>query len=254
MYHGLTVSVVLPAYNEEQGIAQAVAEFRAVEAIDRVLVVNNNSKDATASLARAAGAIVVDELAQGYGHALRRGLLVADTDLVVLCEPDGTFMASDIYKLLSYAQQFQMVMGTRTTRELIWRAANMNWFLRWGNYVVAKCLQVLFNGPSISDCGCTFRLVRRDLVSRLNPILTVGASHFLPEMVILALLMRAPVIEIPLNYRGRVGESKITGSLKGTLRTGVMMMVTLVRYKVKQMAGFRKHLPVMTATDDPRTF
>jgi glycosyltransferase involved in cell wall biosynthesis len=254
MYHDKTVSIVFPAYNEEQGITQAVKEFRAVEAIDKVYVVNNNSKDRTASLACEAGAIVIDEPRQGYGNALRRGLREADTDYIVLCEPDGTFMAQDVYKLLSYAHQFEMVMGTRTTRELIWRAANMTWFLRWGNYAVGKCLQVLFNGPSLSDCGCTFRLIRRELAAEMNPVLSVGASHFLPEMVILALLMGAPIIEIPLNYRGRVGESKITGQLSGTLRTGTMMMVTIFSYKLKQLAGFRKRLRQARSTDGPRAF
>ncbi len=142
MYRDKTVAIVFPAFNEEQGITQAVKEFLAVDAIDKVYVVNNNSSDRTALLARAAGAVVLDEPRQGYGNALRRGLREADTDYIVLCEPDGTFIAEDIYKLLSYSHQFQMVMGTRTTRELIWQAANMGWFLRWGNYVVGKCLQV----------------------------------------------------------------------------------------------------------------
>jgi glycosyltransferase involved in cell wall biosynthesis len=252
MYQGKTVSIVLPAYNEEQGITEAVRDFRAVEAIDKVYVINNNSQDRTALLAREAGAIVIDEVQQGYGHALRRGLREADTDYIVLCEPDGTFVAADIYKLLSYAHQFKMVMGTRTTRELIWQAANMKRFLRWGNYIVGKFLQVVFNGPSLSDCGCTFRLIRRELAAEMNPVLSVGASHFLPEMVILALLLGAPIIEIPLNYRGRVGQSKITGSLKGTMRTGTMMIVTIVRYKLKQVTGFRKQLRLMKSTDGPR--
>jgi glycosyltransferase involved in cell wall biosynthesis len=254
MYHDKTVSIVFPAYNEAEGITQAVKEFRAVEAIDKVYVVDNNSKDRTASLAKEAGAVVIDEFRQGYGHALRRGLLEADTDYIILCEPDGTFMAQDVYKLLSYAHQFEMVMGTRTTRELIWQAANMNWFLRWGNYIVGKWLQVLFNGPSLSDCGCTFRLVRRELAVQMNPHLSVGESHFLPEMVILALLMGAPIIEIPLNYRGRVGESKITGSVGGTVRTGTMMLVTILRYKLKQLAGFRRYLRLARSTDGSRTF
>jgi len=253
MYHEKTVSIVFPSYNEEEGIAQAVREFLSIEAIDKVYVVNNNSTDRTAAFAKEAGAVVLDEVNQGYGNALRRGLREANTDYIVLCEPDGTFIAQDIYKLLSYSHQFQMVMGTRTTRELIWRQANMGWFLRWGNYFVGKLLQILFNGPSLSDCGCTFRLVRRDLVAAMNPVLTVGASHFLPEMVILALLMEAPIIEIPLNYRGRVGESKITGTLSGAIRTGVMMVVTIMRYKLKQIAGFKKRLISMKLSDDPKT-
>ena len=62
-------------------------------------------------------------------------------------------------KLLAYADDFDMVCGTRTTRELIWEQANMGWFLRIGNLAVAKLMQVLYDGPSLSDCGCTLRLI-----------------------------------------------------------------------------------------------
>ena len=130
----------------------------------------------------------------------------------------------------------------------------MGWFLRWGNYIVAKALQLLFNGPSLSDCGCTFRLLRREMVASMNPFLSVGSSHFLPEMVILALLMQAPIIEIPLNYRGRVGESKITGKLSGTIRTGTMMMVIILRYKLKALSGFKKNLQSYKPAHDPKPF
>jgi len=249
MYNGKTVSIVFPAYNEEKGIEKAVKEFQSIQVIDKVYVINNNSKDNTEALARQAGALVINETKQGYGNALRRGLKEADTDYIVLCEPDATFIGKDINKLLSYASEFKMVMGTRTTRELIWKAANMGWFMRKGNYVVGKFLELVFNGPSLSDCGCTFRLIQKDLAKEMNPFLTVGASHFLPEMVILALLMEAPIIEIPLNYRGRIGESKITGSLKGTIITGVMMIVTIFRYWAKTLLGFRKKLPSFKPSD-----
>src|SRR5205823_5556502 len=158
VWQGHRVSVVFPAFNEEGGIAEAVTDFGAVEAVDEVLVVDNNSHDGTSARARSAGARVVEEARQGYGHALRRGLADAQGEYVVLAEPDGTFMAKDVLKLLAYADDFDLVLGTRTTRELIWHGANMGWQLRWGNWLVAKFLQVLFGGPSLSDCGCTLRL------------------------------------------------------------------------------------------------
>jgi len=229
---GHRVSVVFPAYNEEDGIAQAVADFGAIEAVDEVLVVDNNSRDATASRAIAAGARVVPEPRQGYGNALRRGLAEAQGEYVVLAEPDGTFMGKDVLKLLAYADDFDLVLGTRTTRELIWHGANMGWQLRWGNWVVAKLLQVLFGGPSLSDCGCTLRLIRRSAAERLRPRFTVGGSHFLPEMVCLALLERLRLVEVPVNYRDRVGQSKITGSFNTALRVGGHMIGLILRYRV----------------------
>jgi glycosyltransferase involved in cell wall biosynthesis len=231
MWNNKRVVVVFPAYNEEDNIAAAVKDFMSVGAVDEVLVVNNNSKDRTAERAVAAGARVITETIQGYGAALRRGLREATGDYIILAEPDSTFVGRDIVKLLSYAEDFDMVCGTRTTRELIWEQANMGWFLRFGNIVVAKLLQFLFNAPSLSDCGCTLRLIRRDAAQKIVDKLTVTASHFLPEMVILGLRQRLKLIEIPVNYRGRVGESKITGTLKGTWRTGMNMIRLIFRYR-----------------------
>ena len=137
----------------------------------------------------------------------------------------------DVLKLLGYADDFDMVCGTRTTRELVWAQANMGWFLRMGNWIVAKMIQVLYGGPSLSDCGCTLRLTHRAALEKIRADLTVGGSHFLPEMVIPGLKRRLRIIEVPVNYRGRVGDSKITGSLRGTLRTGFRMIGIILKYR-----------------------
>jgi glycosyltransferase involved in cell wall biosynthesis len=232
MWNGKSVSVVFPAYNEEPNIASAVHDFLVPGVVDEVLVINNNSTDRTGECAEAAGARVVLEPQQGYGVALRRGLREAAGDLIILAEPDGTFVGTDVLKLLSYAQEFDMVCGTRTTRELIWAQANMGWFLRLGNIIVAKMMQLLFNAPSLSDCGCTLRLIHRAAARELSGQLTVSASHLLPEMIIVALRQRLRLIEIPVNYRGRVGESKITGNLKGTIKTGLNMIALILKYRL----------------------
>lgn len=232
MYGTRTVSIVLPAYNEEQYIHPAVEDFFASGVVDEVVVVDNNSRDRTAEEAARTRARVVTEPKQGYGNALRRGLREATGDLIIMAEPDGTFMGRDVLKLLAYSDDFEMVCGTRTTRELIWTQANMGWFLRIGNWTVAKMVQFLYGGPSLSDCGCTLRLIRREALAKIQDDLTVGGSHFLPEMVILALKNNLKIIEIPVNYRGRVGESKITGSLKGTLSTGFRMIGIILKYRL----------------------
>lgn len=232
MWHDRSVSVVFPAYNEEEYIADAVTDFLDTGIVDELIVVDNNSVDATAERAAAAGARVVREEAQGYGNALRRGMREAGGDMIVLAEPDGTFQGKDILKLLAYSDDFDLVCGTRTTRELLWHEANMGWFLRLGNIVVAKLVQVLFSGPSLSDCGCTMRLIARPAYERIGPSLTVGASHFLPEMVVLALHDGLRVVEIPVNYRPRVGVSKITGRFSRVLSTGFLMVALILRYRL----------------------
>jgi Glycosyltransferases involved in cell wall biogenesis len=226
-----TISVVLPAYNEERHIRPAVDDFFVPNVVDEVVVVDNNSRDRTVDEARQTRARVVQETRQGYGHALRRGIKEATGDIVILAEPDGTFIGRDILKLLAYADDFDMVCGTRTTRELVWEQANMGWFLRVGNWTVAKMIQVLYGGPSLSDCGCTLRLTHRAALEQIVGDLTVGGSHFLPEMLILALKRKLRIIEVPVNYRGRVGESKITGTLKGTLKTGFRMIGIIIKYR-----------------------
>ena len=232
MYGTRTVSVVFPAYNEGDNIRRAVEDFFVDGVVDEVVVVDNNSRDATAAEASATRARVVSETRQGYGHALRRGLREATGDLVILAEPDGTFVGRDVLKLLAYSDDFDMVCGTRTTRELIWEQANMGWFLRVGNWTVAKLIQVLYDGPSLSDCGCTLRLTHRSALARFADDLTVGGSHFLPEMVILGLKRGLRIIEVPVNYRSRIGESKITGSFTGAVRTGVNMIVLALKCRV----------------------
>jgi glycosyltransferase involved in cell wall biosynthesis len=237
MHGSKTISIVLPAYNEERYIRPAVEDFFLPDIVDEVIVVDNNSRDRTAEEARQTRARVVHESRQGYGFALRRGLEEATGDIVILAEPDGTFIGRDILKLLAYADDFDMVCGTRTTRELVWDQANMGWFLRMGNWTVAKMIQVLYGGPSLSDCGCTLRLTHRAALEKIRGDLTVGGSHFLPEMVILALKRRLKVIEVPVNYRGRVGESKITGNLKGTLKTGFRMIGIIIKYRFLSGVG-----------------
>jgi glycosyltransferase involved in cell wall biosynthesis len=232
VYGSRTVSIVFPAYNEGGNIRRAVEDFFLPGIVDEIVVVDNNSSDATAAEAEAARARVVRETRQGYGHALRRGLREATGDLVVMAEPDGTFVGRDVLKLLAYADDFDMVCGTRTTRELIWEQANMGWFLRVGNLAVAKLIQVLFDGPSLTDCGCTLRLTHRLALARFLDDLTVGGSHFLPEMIILGLKRGVRIIEVPVNYRGRIGESKITGSFKGAVRTGVNMILLALKCRL----------------------
>ena len=146
-----------------------------------------------------------------------------------------TFAAKDVVKLLAYSDDFYMVLGTRTTKEMIWGGANMGWFLRLGNYCVAKCLEILYNTPSLSDVGCTMRLIRRNALQRIEPHFTVGGSHFNPEMVILASLNDVRFVEIPVNYRERVGRSSVTGNKLMVLRVGLQMLCLIAAYRVTSL-------------------
>ena len=240
MWQNKTVSVVLPVYNEEKSILSAIDEFLKTGYVDEIVIVDNNSKDRSAEIVCSTPARLVTESKQGYGHALRCGLKEAKGDLVILAEPDGTFIGKDILKLLVYSDDFDMVLGTRTTPQLIWNGANMGIFLRYGNWVVAKMMSFLFNTSSLSDCGCTLRLFHRVAAQKLSEYLTVGGSHLLPEMVILGRLLGFKMIEVPIHYRQRTGESKITGSFVRTIQVGMRMIFMILYYRFASWIGMTK--------------
>lgn len=231
MHHGKKISLVFPAFNEAENIAQAIGDFKALAYLDEIIVVDNNSKDETAKIAKARGAKVVKESEQGYGFALRRGLAEAKGDYVILSEPDNTFSATDTTRFLDHIKDFDMVAGTRTNRNFIEKNANMGLLLQIGNILVAKLIQILFQTGSLSDCGCTFRVLRRSLVKKILPKFTVGGSHFLPETVVLTRLSGGSILEIPIHYRKRVGTSKITGSLKRSFFVALQMIKLIIRYR-----------------------
>src|SRR5215213_19980 len=196
MWQGKRVSVILMTYAERVSIRATIEGFFATGLVDEVLVVNNNAEPGTSEEVAQTRAREVMEPRQGYGWATQRGLAEATGDLLVLAEPDGTFLPSDIFKLLVYSDDCDVVLGTRTTRELIWRGANMGWFLKWGNWAVAKLVEVLFNTSHLSDVGCTYRLLTRSTYERVRDRFTVGSSHFGPQLMLLCIVSGARVVEI----------------------------------------------------------
>ena len=228
MYNSKTLSIVMPAYNEAESIARVVQSYKELPIVDQVIVIDNNSVDETGAYARRAGAQVIVETKQGYGHASRAALRAADTDLVIIVESDSTFRALDVYKFLAYSEEFDCVFGTRTSKTCIWSGANMGAFLRYGNCAVAKLLEYLHNGPCLTDVGCTFKLFRRDALQKIEGHLTAGGSTFSPQLMYVAIRCGLRCVEIPVNYRARVGESKITGDLKKAFFLGLRMIRMIV--------------------------
>lgn len=231
MYKGKKVSLVFPAYNEQDNIGKALSDFSSLGIFDEIIVVDNNSSDDTQKISERKGAKVVKEKRQGYGYALRKGMKAAQGDYIMLCEPDGTFLASDSLKLLKYLNDFDCVIGTRTNKTFIGKDANMSFFLRYGNIVLAKIIQVLFKTPPLSDCGCTYRAMRQAVVKKISPELTVGGSYFLPELTLVVLSHGHSLIEVPVRYKKRIGESKITGSPKRTVIVGVKMLFLVLKLR-----------------------
>jgi len=233
MWHGRTVSVILPTYNERDSIRQSIEDIAATGVADEIIVVNNNAAPGTSEEVARTPAREVLEPRQGYGHAIRRGFREATGDVLILSEPDGTFLGRDILKLLAYADDFEVVYGSRTARMLIWRGANMGLFLRWGNWAVAKLLEFLFNSTNLTDVGCTMRLIDRRALEKIEPGFTIGGSSFGPEMMILSLQAGLKVIQIPVNYLPRVGESSVTGDFRKAFLLGLTMIGLVLRYRLR---------------------
>ena len=239
MWRGQRVSLVLPTYNERDSLYASVTDALDTGWVDEVVVVDNNAVPGSAVEARRAGARVVEEAVQGYGAAIRRGLREATGDMLVVSEPDGTFSAHDIGKLLVYSDDFDVVYGTRTTLQLIWGGANMGLFLRVGNMAVAKYAELLYNTNQLTDVGCTLRLLRRAAYEEMAPAFSVDGSHFGVEMMALSFLHGHRVIQVPVNYRSRVGTSSVTGSRRNATRVGLQMIGLLTRYRLGQGRALR---------------
>lgn len=240
MWSGKTVSVILMTYNERDSIRATIEGFLATGLVDEVLVVNNNAAAGTEDEVNQTAARQVFERRQGYGWASRRGLQDASGDLLVLAEPDGTFLPTDIIKLLAYSDDCDAVFGTRTTRQLIWSGANMGAFLKWGNWAVAKLVEALFNTSHLSDVGCTYKLLTRPLAQQLLPQFRVGDSHFGPELMLRVITSGARFVEVPVNYLPRVGESAVTGDLRKAFVLGMQMIFFILRYRLLTIGKSRR--------------
>ena len=209
-----SVTVALTAYNDEESIAAAVADFLSNPDVRRVIVVSNNSVDATFANAQAAGAITFNEEAPGYGRCVFRCLSEAikfeDTEFVVLCEGDRTFRAADIDKLLAYAPHADIVNGTRTSELLREHATQLSTFMYYGNVFVGKLLEAKHLGRStLSDVGTTYKLCRCETVKALLPLVNPAINlEFNAHLLDVALEYGALLIECPITFHPRVGISK----------------------------------------------
>lgn len=225
------VTVMLTAYNDEESIGAAVGDFLEHPRVARVIVVSNNSTDATAQEAERAGAILVNEEAPGYGRCVYRcyteALSYTDADFIVLCEGDRTFRAADIDKLMAFLPHADFVNGTRIVEALRAPTTQLTTFMFYGNLFVAKLLEAKHIGRStLTDVGTTYKLLRRDALERLLPDLDPSVNlefnaHFMDR----ALEKGFSLIECPITFHPRVGESKGGNTDNGrAMRVGLNMI------------------------------
>lgn len=201
------LTVVIPAYNEEGGIEATLSSVR--EALHgsgwefEIIVVDDGSSDRTAELAQKAGVRVLTQPEnRGYGAALKAGIAAAQHERIVITDADGTYPAAAIPELLAFADDYDMVVGSRTGDDVAIPLARRP---------AKEALRVLASylaGRPIPDLNSGLRVLQRDLVRRFEHILPAGFS-FTTTITLAALCNGLLVYYHPINYYERVGESKI---------------------------------------------
>jgi glycosyltransferase involved in cell wall biosynthesis len=227
------VSVVIPALNEEATIADVVRRVPR-EVADEVIVVDNGSDDLTALRAEQAGARVVGEPRRGYGRACRAGVkgLAGDCEIVVFLDGDGSDcpeLMGDLVQPIAEGK-YDFVIGSRTRGK---REPGSMGFQQVFAGRAAGSLLRLFYGVRYTDM-CPFRAIRRDLLDRLG--MREETYGWNLEMQMRAARARLRILELPVDHRRRAGgESKVSGTLRGTVLAGARILITFVRVALERV-------------------
>lgn len=204
MHREMTISVVIPCYNEEAGIQQVIESLP--ECVDEVVVVDNNSTDRTSEIARAAGAKVVFEKRKGYGAAYKAGLPAATGDITVTMDGDGTYPSEQIEELVDYLLD-NNIDFLSTSRFPLKNPESMNLSNQFGNWALTVAM-LIFYQKNIKDSQSGMWVYRTRVLPLLN--LTSDGMPFSEEIKIEAIRNRAVKFdEYHINYHERVGEVKL---------------------------------------------
>jgi len=222
----MRVSVVIPTHNEAEAIGRVLADLPA-DIVTEVLVVDINSTDGTAEIAAKMGARVLHESRRGYGRACLTGLAAASSpDVVVFLDGDYSDRPSDLPALLApiIDGTADITLGSRLGKHRIPGA--MPWHAAFGNRLAAGLIRLLY-GVNISDLG-PFRAGRADVLRQLQ--LEETTYGWAVEMILKGALAGFRIVEVPVSYYPRIGKSKISGTLKGTVGAAWFILSLIVRF------------------------
>jgi len=223
----MPITVIIPALNEAGNIGDLVCETLA-QPVDRVIVVDNGSTDATADLAQQAGAMVISEPRRGYGYACAAGAAaVASQDILLFLDGDYSSLPAEMMTVVAplQAEQADLVLGSRSLGNIVKGA--MPAHQQFGNWLVSRSMGILY-GLQVTDLG-PYRAIRNSLLQQLRmQEMTFGWPT---EMMVKAAKGGARIVEVPVSYHPRrSGRSKVSGTVRGSILAAYYILSVTVRY------------------------
>ncbi len=226
------IKVIIPAYNEQDSIASVIKDIPTI--VDEIIVISNNSTDNTEENAKNAGATVLKENRKGYGYACLKGMdYIADQknkpDIIVFLDGDYSDYPEQLTEIVApiINNNIDFVIGARVKR--LREHGSMTPQQVFGNWL-ATFLMKLFFGAKFTDLG-PFRAIKYDKLLALN--MEDKTYGWTVEMQLKALKQKFTYIEIPMKYRNRIGVSKVSGTVKGSIMAGVKILGWIFKYSFK---------------------
>jgi len=226
------IKVIIPAHNEEGSIANVINDIPT--SVDEIIVVNNNSSDQTVNNAMQAGATVLDEPRKGYGHACLKGMNYISNqetkpDIIVFLDGDYSDFPEELTKIIApiVKENVDFVIGARVKR--LREHGSMTPQQVFGNWLATFLMKIMF-GAKFTDLG-PFRAIKYTKLLALN--MEDKTYGWTVEMQLKALKQKLSYVEIPVNYRNRIGVSKVSGTVKGSIFAGVKILTWIFKYSFK---------------------
>ena len=226
------IKVIIPAYNEADSIAKVINDIPSI--VNEIIVVSNNSTDNTEVNATKAGATVLQEPRKGYGYACLKGMkYIANQkikpEIIVFLDGDYSDFPEQLIELITpiIEENIDFVLGARVKEKR--EKGSMTPQQIFGNWLATYLMKVLFKA-SFKDLG-PFRAIKYDkLIALKMEDKTYGWTI---EMQLKALKQKFSYLEIPVKYRNRIGTSKVSGTLKGTILAGIKILNWIFKYSFK---------------------
>ena len=224
-----TVRVIIPAFNEENAVGKVIDEIPKT-IVTEIIVVNNNSNDNTKTVAKKHGATVLDEAQQGYGRACLKGIdyvksLKNQTDIIVFLDADYSDYPEELTHVVApiLYEGKDLVIGSRKIG--LKEKKSMTPQQVFGNWLATFLIRLLYN-IEFTDLG-PFRAIKYDQLIALN--MKDKTYGWTVEMQVKAAKQKMDICEVPVNYKVRIGKSKVSGTLKGTILAGYKIITTIFK-------------------------